>query len=125
VPVIVGLGSIVFPWPRADIAAASSYIQARRLPDDCVRANHWEYVYYFGQSAESDEILSDQEPTTANRIWLAVTTPEPVNRQALLQRWLRNWRVAEERNFAWTTVWLLERLPKATTVPPPGASGGQ
>jgi hypothetical protein len=124
-PVMAGVGSIVFPWPRAGVAAASSYIQARCQPQDCVRANHWEYEYYFRQSAERGEILGDQEPPSANRVWLAITTPEAINRQALLQPWLRNWRVVEVRDFMWTTVWLLERQPRAATEVPPVATGGQ
>ncbi|HLW66802.1 MAG TPA: glycosyltransferase family 39 protein [Gemmataceae bacterium] len=125
VPIGAGLVSIALPWPRADVAAAANYIQFHREPDDCIRANHWEYVYYFHKSGECDEILSDQEPATANRVWLAITTPEAVNRQALLQPWLQNWTVREEREFKWTSVWLLERQATPVTPVPPAATGGQ
>jgi hypothetical protein len=125
VPVIAGLCSSAFPWPRADVAAASNYIQARSRPEDSVRANHWEYLYYFRYSDQAGGVLNGAEPVSGNRVWLAITTPEAVNRQALLQPWLRNWRVADEREFTWTTVWLLERQPATATVPPPGATGGQ
>ncbi|HEV3142510.1 MAG TPA: glycosyltransferase family 39 protein [Gemmataceae bacterium] len=124
-PAVFAISTIAIPWPRADVAGASSYIQSQSQPDDCIRANHWEYSYYFRHDSRYGEIVATDEPAAASRVWLAVTTPEAANREALLHPWLAKWRVVETRDFTWTTVWLLERQPETIAPINPSASGGQ
>jgi hypothetical protein len=125
VPVVAGLCSVVFPWPRADVAAASDYIQSHARADDRIRANHWEYAYYFRRHEQHDQILNDNEAMSDARVWIAVTTPEVHNRKVLLEPWLKDWRVVEEHDFTWTTVWLLERQAYGSPSITPATNGGQ
>src|SRR5262249_37832792 len=46
-PFAVALQRLVIPWERADSAAVSEYVLSRRLPDEIVIANDWEFLYYY------------------------------------------------------------------------------
>jgi len=114
IPVVAILGfsiyRVIAPWPRADTAGASAYVLAKRLPDDPVTANHWEYNYYFrklGGSFYSDLHLLD-DAKRPGRFWLVLTSGDPRDRQAIADT-LDDWRVTDRREFENSTVFLLSR----------------
>lgn len=114
IPVVAILGFSVYrviaPWPRADTSGASAYVLAKRLPDEPVTANHWEYNYYFrrlGGSFHPDLHLLD-EAKRPGRFWLVLTSGDPRDRQAIADT-LDDWQVTDRREFENSTVFLLSR----------------
>ncbi len=103
---------IAIPWSRADTAAASAYVLARRQADDPVIANHWEYDYYFrhlGTAYQSLEHL-DGLKMVHGRVWVVVSAHTVQQRRDVLGGLLLdNWKVADQRDFIDTTVVLMEQ----------------
>ena len=74
VPVANSAYQLAVPWTRADIAGAADFIQTHRQPDECVVANHWEYVYYFRHDADPQGILEKRVDLSRCRSPDTVTT---------------------------------------------------
>jgi hypothetical protein len=111
VPVLFSAWFVVVPWPRADVAGASRYIQAHRHPGDAVTANHWEYAYYFRREMPDVAWLDRGVPPESQRVWVAFTTPEAGDRRRYGEGLASQGRLVEQREFEFTTVFLLERTP--------------
>jgi hypothetical protein len=105
------------PWPRADTAGASAYVLGERQGDDSVMANHWEYDYYFRRLGSAYQPLDRLEDLAISngRVWAVITAQMAPQRVDLLRGLLQNpWQVAQQRDFARTTVVLLVRAHPAT-----------
>lgn len=96
----------IFPWPRAETAAASAYVLAHRQADEPVTANHWEYEYYFRKLGEkfSPELgllfASPQPP----RIWIVITAGDLSGREKFIAAAQERWRILERHDFSKTSV---------------------
>src|SRR5262245_53191806 len=110
VPAFFTVWFTILPWPRADVAGASAYIQTHRRPDDGVTANHWEYAYYFRREMPDVAWLGRGMPDSL-RVWVAFTTPDAEAHRRYGENLASLGRVVERREFAFTTVFLLERSP--------------
>lgn len=104
---------LVRPWPRADCSGAAAYVLDHRTPGEAVAANHWEYVYYFRNLDGPFALLTDSPPpASAATLWLALTAPRAKERQALAAKFLADWHIRDQRDFAMTTVLRLERIAR-------------
>ncbi|HEX7376631.1 MAG TPA: glycosyltransferase family 87 protein [Pirellulales bacterium] len=108
-PVVRAAYCVVRPWDRADCAAAAAYVREHREQADLVTANHWEFLYYFrrlGRDFTPVENLAAARPRT----WVVVTGALPADRAPTLALFPDSqWTQLERREFARTTVVLLER----------------
>jgi hypothetical protein len=111
-PVGHGLWSTVMPWPRADVKGASVYIQAHWKPGDTVVANHWEYAYYFRQQEGNHSWLERDLPQPNRRVWVAFTAPDDAIRRHYGEYLTRFGPIVEQRDFTYTTVFLLDTHAK-------------
>jgi hypothetical protein len=101
---------VVVPWDRADCYGASAYVLAHRRPSDRVAGNHWEYEYYFRHLGPTLVSLSDIPQEAGARVWLVATGDTPTRRTQLAHNLPPgDWHPLEQREFAQTTVFLLER----------------
>jgi hypothetical protein len=108
---------VVVPWERADCYGASSYVLAHRRPDDTVAANHWEYLYYFRHLGPAlVEILELPEESGA-RVWLVMSGASPANRLQIARSLPGRWETLQERAFARTTVFLLQKSEATAHAP--------
>jgi hypothetical protein len=98
------------PWVRADCSGASSYVMNHRRPTDAVAGNHWEYLYYFRHLGPALTSATSLPQQPGARVWYAVTA-ETAEQRLLLARVLPpgDWQTMEQREFARTTVFLLQR----------------
>jgi hypothetical protein len=111
-PIVYTAFRVVVPWERADCYSASSYVLAHRRPTDAVAGNHWEYLYYFRHLGPAlSETWPPQQPGV--RLWVALSGPPPEQRRQLAAGIPGNWATLEQREFARTTVFLLERCDSA------------
>lgn len=97
------------PWERADCASAAELVRRQRQPGDAVTANHWEYLYYFRDLGASFIPLEAYVPTSG-RLWVVVTGATSADRRPCLDQFSSScWHKLERREFARTTVLLVER----------------
>jgi hypothetical protein len=112
----------IFPWPRADCAAAAAYVRARLGPGEQVAANHVEYAYYFRDLGSNFTLLDQSPRVLPQRFWLITTTPDRATRLALVSSLgPGDWRILEQDDFLWTSVFLLSR--EAPSPSPPIRAG--
>jgi hypothetical protein len=101
---------VVFPWLRADCAAAAAYVWDNRLPGDAVAGNHWEYAYYF-RNLEPPFVLLERGPHLfPNRFWMVTTAGTRQERVAIVDALAGGWRIVEEHEFPRSTVFLLSQV---------------
>jgi hypothetical protein len=101
---------VLFPWPRADCAAAAAYVLAHHEPGETVAANHWEYAYYFRHLGSRLILLNGAPHRFPNRLWLVITAATPVDRQAVVRELsVGAWHIVDQREFARTSVFHLSR----------------
>jgi hypothetical protein len=113
-PVGRAVKRVLFPWPRADCAAAAAYVKARLQPGDQVAANHWEYAYYFRRLGSTFTLLDQSPRRFGPRLWLVVTAPESADRLAVARSLPPgDWSSLEQQDFMWTSVLLLSREGRA------------
>ncbi len=109
-PVYTAAKAVVYPWPTADFAGASAYVESRRLPTDVVAGNDWSDLYYFRGlgSAYHGEAIAD----APGRCWVVYSTGERAADGRLKGAYgmgPAGWVAVDRREFAFTTVLLLER----------------
>jgi hypothetical protein len=106
------------PWQRADCAAAAEYVLAHREPDEAVRANHWEYVYYFRTLGAAFRPMWLDEPPPDNRLWVVVTDDSPQDRLRIAEKYLPgDWLTLERQEFAKSSVFLIQPLGPTASQP--------
>jgi hypothetical protein len=132
-PFSVAVQRLAIPWERADSAAVSEYVLSRRLPDEIVIANDWEFLYYYrrigpslqmawgdplapgccliaNESETRFRLRQDMPSKPGDRVWVVAKGLTPENRQAYIDGLPWNeWRVVERREFTRITVVLVER----------------
>jgi hypothetical protein len=106
------------PWQRADCAGAAEYVLAHRAPGDAVRANHWEYLYYFRNLGATFRPMWLDEPVPESRLWVVVTDDSPQARRRAAEKYLPgDWQTLDVQDFDKTSVLLIQ--PLALAVSPP------
>jgi hypothetical protein len=110
-PVAFTLHNVAVPWPRIDAAGASQFILERKQPGEPIVANHWEYAYYLRNCP--GEFALDAPLPSVPRVWVTVTAQDDAERDSMITDFARQGRVAERRDFTFTTVLLLERTDSA------------
>ena len=115
-PVYAAANAVVFPWPTADFAGASAYVEARRLPTDVVAGNDWTDLYYFRRlgSAYHTEAVAD----APGRCWVVFSNGDRAADGRLRPAYdmgPAGWVAVDRREFAFTTVLLLERPAEKTS----------
>jgi hypothetical protein len=81
-------------------------VNAHRLPSEPVVANHWEHAYYFRHCP--DFYLDEQPPAPFRREWVVITAAERQARAEMVKSAARLGRIVERRDFALTTVVLVD-----------------
>ncbi len=105
----VALYHVAVPWPRADCAGAATYVLDHRGATEPVTANHWEYLYYFRDLGAAFASLDDLTASPPARQWLVLTHPTEDDRRQLDRLFAHTeWQVVERREFAETTVLLVD-----------------
>ena len=85
------------------------YVLDHRSATEPVLANHWEYLYYFRDLGTAFASLGERTFLPQTRQWLVLTHPTPEDRRQLDRFFARaQWRVLDRREFAETTVLLLD-----------------
>jgi hypothetical protein len=108
-PVAAAAVHVAVPWQRADCGSAADFVQQRRLSEDPVIANHWEYRYYFRELGAAFTPLEEFTPRGRSRLWLVVTASTSADRDACLAAYTsKPWRVLQRKEFFRTTVVLVE-----------------
>ena len=106
--------AVVFPWARADTAAACAFVESHREPADAVAGNDWTHRYYFRRlgPAFHPNGIADAE----DRCWIVYTAEQPAPERfaGAVGRGPPGWVTVEKHEFDFTTVLLLQR---------PGAGG--
>jgi hypothetical protein len=98
------------PWPRADYRGAAAYVLAQFQPADALIANSWEALYYFRRRGPAFRSPADPGYPEAARVWVVVTgaVPPPEREQIRDALAPGAWRTTARREFAGTSVFLLE-----------------
>src|SRR5262249_42356804 len=113
------------PYGRAEVAAASRYVLARRRPGDAVWGNSWEQLYYFRHLGEDLLCAGPPPARSSGRLWLVGIRPPPRGREPLLPTTGPDgWQGAGRREFYRTPVLLLQP-PGPATASAPGPVGGE
>jgi hypothetical protein len=98
---------------RSDCASAAQYVLAHREPAETVTSAAWEARYYFRHLGADYRTMDDFRPEELNRFWLvAISADASERRQAAEEYTLGNWQVVNQREYARTTVYLLERASR-------------
>jgi hypothetical protein len=98
-----------FPGGRADSAGASAYVLAERRPGDLITGNCWEHGYYFRRLPAEYVPDGHFAGLPPGRLWVIISgvpPPERAGRMRVLAP--PGWEVARQRDFAKTTVFLLQ-----------------
>jgi hypothetical protein len=100
----------VFPYGRADTAAASHYVLARLRPGDTVKGSAWEDAYYFRHMREQFIPEGEAVAPPPGRLWLVVTAATARGREEAMRDFApAGWECVRRREFYRTTVVLLRR----------------
>ena len=107
---------VVRPWERADTAGACAYVENRRQPTDPVAGNDWTHQYYLRRLGAAFHAAPMAD--AADRCWVVYSAEQPAEERlkGALGMGPAGWVAVERRDFAFTTVLLLER---------PGAEGSR
>jgi hypothetical protein len=117
-PALLSCYRIIYPWPRADSAAAAAYVLAHREPHDLVASDAWQFTYYFRPILACYRSWTGFDPHGADRVWVVMAHLEAGDGwpdwPALPSH---EWHIAERHRFPMATVSLLERQrPQANEV---------
>jgi hypothetical protein len=100
----------VAPAGRADCAGAARYVQGHRQPGERVTSNAWECLYYFRHAGATFVTMEELDGRAEQRVWLIFSGVTPAERQQIPESLPPGgWRVLGQREFARTTVFLLDR----------------
>jgi hypothetical protein len=114
-----------WPWPRADSAAASAFVQAQCRAEEGVVGTFWEHQYYFRDWGQAFWALrpTPRDPPAAaaagqgrgaDRLWLLAAGKTSPERQESLEdvRGSCTWSVLGQFEFDQTTVYHLQKTVK-------------
>jgi hypothetical protein len=109
-PVALTAYRLAVHWDRPDSNLATEYVLTHRLPDDPVRATHWEHEYFFRPLGPLFS-LGVSSPQNAERLWVVSEGPTEAVRLTNVQNNLaKDWTIVEcHADFAQTTVVLLTK----------------
>jgi hypothetical protein len=111
------------PWQRADCAGAAEYVLAHREPEEAVRANHWEYLYYFRNLGPAFRPMWVEGPPPGGRLWVVVTDDSPGARRHIADAYLGGEGLTlDHQEFAKSSVFLIQPLGQTASLRdgPPG-----
>lgn len=122
----LSLYRVAVPWPRADCGGAAAFVLKERQVSEGITANHWEYLYYFRRLGSMFVPLDEVAAVPVRDQWLILTNPDNRDR-VRVDRYFApsDWRVLEQREFASTTVYHLERRAMETTLVSLRYGGGE
>jgi hypothetical protein len=110
VPAASALAHIVWPWGRADCAAASAYVLAHRQPEERIIGNTWECQYYFRHQGQKFQPWPKVRLPVSVRVWVVFSGGTPQDRLEIAEHCRRvQGRILDQQAFERTTVLLLER----------------
>jgi hypothetical protein len=110
VPAGSALAHIVWPWGRADCAAASAYVLAHRHPDERIAGNTWECLYYFRHQGQAFQLWQQVRLPVSGRVWVVFSGGTPQDRLEVAEHCRRvQGRILDQQAFERTMVLLLER----------------
>jgi hypothetical protein len=110
-PAVLAGQLVLFPWERADCAAASAFVREQLRPGDVVAGNSWEYVYYFRRLGSQYVPLEewDRSPSP-RRVWLVISAAAPEERRHLAELFVPSGgRIERAAAFEATDVFFLQR----------------
>jgi hypothetical protein len=108
-PAVLAGQLVLFPWERADCAAASVFVRGHLRPGDLVTGNSWEYLYYFRRLGRKYVPLEEwNRKVPPGRMWLVISAAAPEERMHLAELFVpAGGRLARAAAFQATDVFLL------------------
>jgi hypothetical protein len=102
---------VLFPWERADCAAASALVRGQLRPGDVVTGNSWENLYYFRRLGSQYVPLEEwSRNPLPGRVWIVISAAVPEERWHLAELFVTpGCRIEQVGAFEATDVFVMNR----------------